>query len=622
MALIKTKNRASVQASAAPATPRSMIASAARMRNIDGFTWSFGFNEDRAWQADTWRLYDCVGELHDAADWIGSACSRVRIYVAEVDELGRVQGEVDDDPEIQALADNLFGGPAAKAEILRVMGISLTVAGECYLLGRSARPNGGRDRWAVASPLEVNSQGTKLYLQQSGSDPVAYTRGRDVVTRIWTPHPSNMWRADAPARSALHVLTQLEKLTRFTDSQLDSRIANGMVWIIPSGLEFPTEEGQTVSEAIMDLILEAMEASLTGNGQASGIAPIIIEVPQDLPAPIAELLRNPVSFASILSEQAAQLRDEAIRRLSISMNIPPEVLLGMGQTANHFNIWHVEESAVKVHIEPIMNRICDALTTSWLTPALKALGKDPARYTYWFDTASLTVRPNRLSDSLTLYDKKIISAEAVRRYGDYKEVDAPSEEEISRRNTFEVMLRDPTLFADPNVRAEAGIDVDLQQLSDSATPPPPPPRPELTNGNRGPVPPAELPEGAGSAPGDELFASLVAASSPILEAAHHTVRRALELAGNRMLTAEVRKTAWRDTPKHMLHTKVKIDPGQLTKLLASAWDNVDTDAQELGVDPQAYARVVDNYTKTLLVRSVAHEKTMLASVLRDEGLIR
>lgn len=606
------------------AAPRSMVASAARMRNIDGFTWNITpYTNDKTWQAEAWRLYDCVGELHAIAEWIGSACSRVRIYVAEVDELGRTQGEVDNDPEVQALADNLFGGPAAKAEILRVLGESLTVAGECYLIGRSARPNGGRDRWAVASPLEVNSEGTKLYLQQAGEQRITYTRGRDMVIRIWTPHSSNMWRATSPARSSLHVLGQLEKLTRFTDAQLDSRIANGTVWLIPSGLDFPTEEGQTVAEAVMDLILEAMEASLTGEGQAAGLAPIILEVPPEVAQQMGQVLLQPIKFESLLSESAAQLRDEAIRRLSIGMNIPPEVLLGMGQTSNHFNIWHVEESAVKIYVEPLLNRICDALTTAWLGPALRVLGKDPYRYTYWFDTASLTVRPNRLADTLTLYDKKIVSAEAVRRYGDYKEYDAPSEEEISQRNTFEVMLRDPTLFADPNVRAEAGIEVELIAPSDAGTPPPPPPTPELTRGNDGPVPPSELPEDAGSNPTDEeLFASLVAASSPILEAAHHTVRRALELAGNRMLTAEMRKTTWRDTPKHMLHTKVKVESSQLTKLLASAWDNVDTDARELGVDPGIYARVIDNYVKTLLVRSVSHEKTMLASVLRDEGLIK
>src|SRR6185295_2769119 len=141
---------------------------------------------------------------------------------------------------------------------------------------------------------------------------------------------------------------------------------------------------------------------------------------------------------------------------------------------------------------------------------------DITRYTYWFDTSSLTVRPNRLAESLDLYDKELLSAEAVRRYGDYKEDDAPSAEEISTRRTFQVMLRDPTLFADPNTREEAGIQVELLNASDAATPPPPPPTPELTVGNEGPAPFTDLPEDAQTAP--STTASLVAQGGPVLEA--------------------------------------------------------------------------------------------------------
>lgn len=611
MALTRRKS-----APASPPTARTMVASAARIP-IDGFSWNTApYSADKSWQAETWRLYNCVGELHDAADWIGSACSRVKIGVYEVDEYGNIQGEAQD-PEVRALGTSLFGGQGNRAEIQRNMGISLTVAGECYLIGRTVA---GRDRWVVSSPLELNTEGTRLYLSQ-GQLQTPLAQRKDILIRVWTPHPANMWYADAPARAALHVLSQLEKLTRFTDSQLDSRIANGMVWCIPAGLEFPRDDDQSVADAFMELILEAMEASLTGRGKAAGIAPIIIEVPQDIPQPLVDLMKQPIRFESLLTEAASALRDESIRRLSISMNIPPEVLLGMGQSANHFNIWHVEESAVKIHVEPILVRICDALDVGWLYPSLVTLGKDPSKYTYWFDTSSLTVRPNRLAESLDLYDKKLLSAEAVRRYGDYKEVDAPSEEEISQRNTFEVMLRDPTLFADANAREEAGIQVELEMASDAGTPPPPPPTPELTVGNEGPAPFTDLPDDVGTAP-DDLAASLVAISSPVLEAAHHTVRRSLELAGNRMLTASVRKTHWDNVPKHMLHTKVKVDPAKLDTLLASAWDNLDDDARELGINPQTYSQVVQNYTKTLLVRSVSHERTMLASVLRDAGLIR
>ena len=604
-----------------PAAPRAMIASAARVPN-DGFTWNVSnYTQDRTWQAEAWRFYDCIGELHSIGEWIGSACGRVRITVNNVDDLGRVQGEVDDDEEIQALADNLLGGPAARAEILSNLGTALTIAGEVYLLGRTV---GGRDRWATASALEINSAGTKAYLADDPASTLSASKTRgDSVIRIWTPHPSNNQRADAPTRSALQILSQLEKLTRFTDSQLDSRIANGMVWLIPSNLDFPTDDDQSVAEAILQAILDAMTASLTGRGQAAGIAPIIIEIPDTIPAPVAELLRNPVRFESLLSEQAGQMREEAVMRLARAMNIPPEVLLGMGQTANHFNIWHVEESAVKIYIEPLMNRICDALTTAWLIPALKKLGKDPERYTYWYDTASLTVRPNRLADTLNLYERGIVSAEAVRRYGDYKEADAPSAEETSERRTFEVILRDPTLFNDAAVREEAGIDIETSAEQAQAMLPPPPPTPELEGNNTGPAPFTDLPETAGQAP-DAATASLalVTQSSPVLEAAHQTVRRALELAGNRLLTAQQRKTVWSGVPKFELHTKVKVkDPAHADSILAGAWDYAVSDARDLGVDPGMYVPLVQNYTRTLLVRSTAHEKTMLASLLRDAELI-
>lgn len=597
--------------------PRNMVASAARIP-VDGFTWPTApYSADKAWQSETWRLYNCIGELHDAADYIGSACSRVKIGVYDVDEYGNIQGETED-PEIRALGTTLFGGNGAKAEIQRALGVSLTVAGEAYLIGRTVN---NQDRWTVASPTELNSEGPRLFLSQ-GDTATALVQKKDMVLRVWTPHPANMWFADAPARSALHVLSQLEKLTRYTDSQLDSRIANGMVWCIPAGMDFPRGDDQSVAEALLELILEAMEASLTGSGQAAGIAPIIIEIPADLPAPIAELLRNPIRFESLLSEVAAPLRDEAIRRLSISMNIPPEVLLGMGQSANHFNIWHVEESAVKIHVEPIMVRICDAINV-WLYAAMTTLGRADEfnRFTYWFDTSTLTVRPNRLADAVSLYDKEALSAEALRRYGDFKEDDAPSAAELSQRRTMEVMLRDPTIFADANVREEAGIDVELAPVELGGTPPPPPPTPEITNMAEGPAPFTDLPEDATSPP-DSTTAGLVSVGGPVLEAAHHTVRRALELAGNRMLTAQVRNTHWNGVPKHMLHTKVKADPSKLDTILASAWDNVESDARELGVDLEAYASALENYTKTLLIRSIAHDRSLLASVLRDVGVIR
>ena len=131
---------------------QSLVASAARIKldNIGWRTYKFG---DDTWQQEAWRLYDIVGELRFVANWIGAACSRVRIYVAQVDENGRVQKEVTN-KKVAGLADTLFGSPSAKAEALRMLGINLTIAGDCFIIGRGtddptrrrSRPSAARRR--------------------------------------------------------------------------------------------------------------------------------------------------------------------------------------------------------------------------------------------------------------------------------------------------------------------------------------------------------------------------------------------------------------------------------------------------------------------------------------------
>src|SRR5678815_6004792 len=85
-------------------SPTSLVAAAARINLSGQKTWlNYRFG-DNTWQEECWRLYDVIGELRFAASWVGSCCSRVRIYVAEVDKNGRVQQETKK-PKIAALAD-------------------------------------------------------------------------------------------------------------------------------------------------------------------------------------------------------------------------------------------------------------------------------------------------------------------------------------------------------------------------------------------------------------------------------------------------------------------------------------------------------------------------------------
>ena len=616
--------------------PNSLIASAAQVSFSDrDQSWRTYRLRDELWQIECWRLYDTIGELHFAAGWVGSACSRVRIYIAEVDELGRVGKEVDGDDEIEAISDTLFGGPAAKAEALRAMGIALTVAGECFLVGRSKAVD-GHDKWYVVAPSDLKRQGGTIQLRMSRAmnSWVPLNSSSDIIIRLWTPHPRFMDSADSPTRAATPILIELERLTQYIFSQLDSRLAGAGILPIPAGLSFPRPESDVPgnSNDLMSALIEAAQASLSGEGSAAGIVPILVEMPIEA---LQAMKDKPITFESVMSEHARELRDEALDRLSTALDMPKEMIQGTGET-NHFNAWHIEESAVKIHIEPLMSRICAGLTQAYLAPALKLLKKDPEKYTFAFDTAPLTVRPNRLQDTLNLYERGIVSAEAVRRSGDYSETtDKPTQKEDNIRFIKELLLRDPTLFQSVPIREAIGIEIEevdpMQAIEGNPNEPgpPPPPAPERSTDSSEPgqnspeLPQQTRPQNSGGT-SNGLIADIQYVEPPSAELtlAHVIVNRAFEVAGARLLTrAHVEQ--WKNTPKFELHTKIKVkDADHADKLLLGAWDQLHSLAEGLEFrSPDRLEEALNTYCQTLLLRSLPHSRSLLKQYLIEAGVL-
>src|SRR5699024_6279098 len=116
----------------------------------------------------------------------------------------------------------------------------------------------------------------------------------------------------------------------------------------------------------------------------------------------------------------------AIRRLALALDIPPEVMTGMGQS-NHWSAWQVEESAIKIHIEPLLTLICDRLTTALLRPVLEARGvQNPEDYCIWFETTRLSQSPDRGPEALALWDRGLLTNEMVlREHGYDPDTDLP-----------------------------------------------------------------------------------------------------------------------------------------------------------------------------------------------------
>lgn len=614
----------------------SLVASAARI-NLEGQSWrTYRFGNDE-WQSEAWRLYDIVGELRFAANWVGSACSRVRIYVADVDKNGRVQQETTD-PKVAAIADTVLGGPSSKAEALRLAGINLTVAGDFYIVGRGAKNDDDPDKWFIVSCSELRRWGGNIaYIYPDGSkeylDP-----NSDLVIRVWTPHPRrNIW-ADSPTRAALPMLWEIERLTRYVFAQIDSRLVSAGLLPIPQEISFPDDDSDedgrlTGAEGLTAKLLRTGSASLKGEGTAAGVVPTIMEVPLDALGKI-----QLVNFASELSRQALDLRQEAVRRFALAMDMAPEILLGTGDVS-HWGAWHVSAENVKVHIEPLMTRICEALSMTYLTPALKAIKKDPDRYTFSYDTAPLVVRPQRLQDTLNLQEKGIVSNEAVLIAGDYKLTDAPSDEEDLKRFTRELMLRDPNLFQIAKLREVAGYtqailpaDTVVTPQSNGAGPAPPPTPPTgIQETVPPPMPVNSTASNALAGPGQnastpvEARTASASVPSPITTfvVANAVALRALEVAGKRLLDPTTRGQ-YPDTPPHQLHTKIKVKGVvHAQTLLRGVWDHLSvlTDNLSMTVDTNALRNVLESYCTLTLASGAEHDANALGEALRTRGFL-
>lgn len=606
---------------AAPALipkPMSMIASAVRMTLSDEAWRGFRFT-DEGWQRLAWEFYDSNEQLHNAVDYVGNACSLVRLYVAHVDEYGVRQDEVTDQPEVAALADTLFGGPAGKAEIVRSLAASMSVAGECYLIGLSARPAYG-DKWMVLAPSEVRRQGKSVIINIGHAVRETINPGRDIVVRIHTPHPRKPLLADSPVRALLDTLNRLREIQLYKRSQFNSRIANAVVLPVPESLAIPKGDDEAASvDDVYQQLFEVVTSNLEGKGTAAQIAPII------WPMPLAELEAmkgiQPIKFESVLSDALSAMEDVEMKKLAIGINVPIEIQLG-SREMNHWGVWFAGEEFIVKSVMPIMNRLVDAITTAYLGPALKALGKDPARYTYWYDVAPLASSANQAVDTLNLYEKGVVSAETVRRAFNYRETDAPTKEETGQRYVKEVVLRDPSYFAVEEVREYAGVEGIETALPEVATGPPPPPAPARGIQARPPGQgaPNTRPTATTNQPSSDLIASLAAGPSAAHVAANSMVVRALEVANKKLLTPNVRK-AFPNSDILTLHTKLEVAQGQVATLLAGAWDHCGHHLYGVGVDQQLVASVLNSYVTGLLTHRIEHNPSLMSARLRDAGIV-
>jgi hypothetical protein len=434
-----------------------------------------------------------VGEERFLASTLSGRLSQARLYVQHKPAGGPHSSLRDDETDV---ADTAAAAVASLAEaVLAALGASqqdlgqmlqrlatnLFVAGEGWLVGVPAHLVPGIDStdptatapspdpalsdlvWrvlavtevtTVAAPTPTAAGRVRLNLGSDASAPVEVSTDEIYLIRIWRPHPARYWEADSPTRACLPILRELIGLTRHISAQIDSRLAGAGLLVVPSSASAALASdaadayGTGQPDPFVSALMESMLRPIENRDDASAVVPLVVTVPDEAADKVSHL-----TFSSALDSGARDLRDEAIRRLALAQDAPPELLLGSG-AMNHWGAWLTREDTVTTHIEPVLALICEALTSQYLRPVLLSAGlsEDVVRtLSVGYDVSALVARPNRSEEALNLHKSGAISDEALREASGFDDSDEKPLEERALMNAIALATKQPALLTSPGL---------------------------------------------------------------------------------------------------------------------------------------------------------------------------
>lgn len=613
--MARPKKAEAIVASAIPMPTNSLVASAVRypgkvprVHNLHG----------QSWQKECYRHYAICGEARAAARFFGRALSRATLdVVREVDG----KNEVVTDGSVYDLLGALFNGRDGQAQMLESIGIHLTIAGECYLIGRTVTAQDGDGNeyeqgevWEVVSVLEVKVQGQQWAISYGDGYTDIPLTDDDVVIRIWQPNPAKRIEADSPFRSLLPILAEIEWLTRHIFAQLTSRLAGAGILFLPQGMTFPPppeRAGKAVAtaneaDAFMLSLGDAMMKPLENPESPSALIPIIVTAPAES-IDKARLL----TFWTELDSASKEMRSEAIHRFAVGMDLPSEQIEGMssnsgtgGGTSNgvsHWGAWQIEESTIKMFVEPMLELVLNAITVGYIHP-IEPNATDEIQG----NTSALRLRPDRSKESIELWMAGALSTEKMLIENGFDPTDMPNDEELKAYFLRKIASGSATPEQVEAALEELGIPLNSARYSLEQGP---------TRETR-PDPSLEDHPSRPRTPGED---APVAPSAALLAACDGLVYRALEKAGNRIINARTRgKDRDKSLDPFTVHCAQAIN-GQAPTLLADAFTFA---PQVLAgfADADKVVPALDSYITDLFHKQVPHTRDRLLFHLTEAGL--
>jgi hypothetical protein len=387
-----------------------------------------------SWQAEAWAMFDGLGEFQYAVgDWLANAMSRVRLTAAEQVPGGDEPEPLDDGPAAD-LVEQLGGGIAGRANIMKSLAVQLSVPGEGWLVAERSDPRIplAQADWSVKSTEEIRPTRGKGggYEVRVDDNQWRQLGPESLPVRIWDPHPRWSWKANSPARAAIPIMRTIDLLNRRIIATLVSRLAmNGILLIPQEGTITVPAQYQDAADPFVEMLLDIAGRNIREPGGATASIPIPVKFASEF----IEKWKH-LTFGDGVDEHLINEREKELGRLATSLNMPAEVLKGLGETS-HWNAWMIDESGIKLHISPVCETAVGGMTAGYLQPMLQAAGADlvgpnGGKLIVWYDTSELTARPDKSEKALQAYDRGEASGVALRRESGLDESDKPSKDEL------------------------------------------------------------------------------------------------------------------------------------------------------------------------------------------------
>lgn len=391
-----------------------------------------------SWQEQAWSMWEQVSEFEAAVSWRANAMSRIRLVAAEVVPGGDEPVMLTEGPAAEAMR-RFAGGTAGQGEFMKEATIHLSVPGEGWAVGEEIR---GIERWSVYSADELKFRNGRYQVKEGErANDFRPLSENAIKLRFWNRHPRHGWEADSEARHALNALTELDLINKRIVAEVMSRLAsNGLLLYDKGVLSFPQleqPEGADQADPFAAMFVAVASRGIKNPQSPEALLPIPLGYDlgdADRSQIDPKLLMQHVKFTDVIDDKLLNERESAIRRLAISMDMPPEVLTGMGELT-HWNAWHVNEQGVKLHIAPPAETITNAVTVGYLEPMLTAagaplVGPKGGRIVAWYDPSELTTPPDRSEDVIAAYSLGEVPGRVLRReIGLNDAQDAPTDAE-------------------------------------------------------------------------------------------------------------------------------------------------------------------------------------------------